>query len=368
MAKHGAHISLIDVEKVYGAVTALHPTNLDIQPGEFFSIIGPSGSGKTTLLGAIAGFTPPSSGRIEVDKVDIARLPPYRRNIGMVFQNYALFPHLNVFENIAFSLKLRKLPKKVIAERVAAMLATVRLTQMADRKPSQLSGGQQQRVALARAAVYDPRMLLMDEPLGALDKNLREEMQNEIKAFHRNISATVLYVTHDQDEATAMSDRIAIMNAGRVAQCGAPRELYEHPNSAFVASFLGGANLFRVTAVEDRGSGAVTCRTAENQIYDAAGSSHGIAPDKPHVLCVRPEAVEIADADSASSAGGFNRAKGSVVDAVYTAGTFRYQVDVGAPEPVSIRRAATHRTVMFQPGQEVVLSWPASATLLIPET
>jgi len=368
MAKHGAHISLIGVEKVYGGVTALHPTSLDIEPGEFFSIIGPSGSGKTTLLGTIAGFTPPTDGRIEVDALDIAGLPPYRRNIGMVFQNYALFPHLSVFENVAFPLKLRKLSRAVIAERVAAMLATVRLTQLADRKPSQLSGGQQQRVALARAAVYDPRMLLMDEPLGALDKNLREEMQNEIKAFHSKISATVLYVTHDQDEATAMSDRIAIMNAGRVAQCGAPRELYEHPRSAFVATFLGGANLFPVGTVGGRGNGTVSCTTANGRVFHALGAAADWSADRPHVLCVRPEAVEIAEAASGLPAEGFNQAQGTVVDAIYTAGTFRYRVDIGAAEPVSIRRAATHRTVMFQPGQTVAIGWPAGATLLIPET
>jgi len=367
MVKHGARISLIDLAKVYGSVVALHPTNLEIEPGEFFSIIGPSGSGKTTVLGAIAGFTPPSSGRIEVDKVDIAGLPPYQRNIGMVFQNYALFPHMSVADNVAFPLKLRKQPKAAIAASVNQMLATVRLTEMAKRKPSQLSGGQQQRVALARAAVYDPRMLLMDEPLGALDKNLREEMQNEIKAFHRKIASTVLYVTHDQDEATAMSDRIAIMNAGRVAQCGAPRDLYEHPRSAFVASFLGGANLFKVTGTENR-SGAVTCRTSEGQVFDAVDPSPGTRSDKPFVLCVRPEAITIEPAGAAVATAGINRVQGTVSDAIYTAGSFRYQVDIGASEPVSVRCAATHRATMFQAGQEISVSWPASSTLLIPET
>jgi len=368
MAKHGARISLIDLAKSYGNVVALHPTNLVIEPGEFFSIIGPSGSGKTTLLGAIAGFTPPSGGRIEVDGIDIAGLPPYHRNIGMVFQNYALFPHLSVFDNVAFPLKLRKLPRAVIAERVGAMLATVRLTQLAGRRPSQLSGGQQQRVALARAAVYAPRMLLMDEPLGALDKNLREEMQSEIKLFHRKISSTVLYVTHDQDEATAMSDRIAIMNGGRVAQCGAPRDLYEHPCSAFVASFLGGANLFKVTGIENRGSGAVSCRTAQDHVFDAVDPSSGSRSHTSYVLRVPAEVIEIAPAGGEVTAKEMNRAQGTVVDAIYTAGTFRYQVEIGPAEPVSVRRPATHRATMLAPGQKVAVWWPASSTLLIPET
>lgn len=241
MVRHGARLSLRKVAKRYDEIVALHPTSLEVEPGEFFSLIGPSGSGKSTLLGSIAGFIPPSSGRIELDGEDVVSVPPYRRNVGMVFQNYALFPHMTIFENIAFPLRLRKLPSSEIRERVSRLLRMVRLPNFGSRVPSQLSGGQQQRVALARAAVYDPRLLLMDEPLGALDKNLREEMQYEIKEFHRQIAATILYVTHDQEEAATMSDRIAIMNHGDVVQYGKPRDLYEHPRNAFVASFLGDA-------------------------------------------------------------------------------------------------------------------------------
>src|SRR5690242_2303591 len=204
----GAAVQFIALEKRYGTVTALLPTNLDVRSGEFFAIIGPSGSGKSTLLGVTAGFIPASGGHILVDGRDLVGEPPYTRNIGMVFQNYSLFPHMSVAENIAFPLKMRRLAAAEVAAKVARMLEIVRLAGFGDRRPQQLSGGQQQRVALARAAVYDPILLLMDEPLGALDKNLREEMQEEIKRFQAAIGTTVIYVTHDQQEAACMADRI----------------------------------------------------------------------------------------------------------------------------------------------------------------
>ncbi len=365
MASHGAPLALRGLRKSYGSVVALQETDLVVEPGEFFSIIGPSGSGKSTLLGVVAGFIPPSGGHIEVDGKDIAVLPPYERNIGMVFQNYALFPHMSVFDNVAFPLRLRKVSSAEVTERVEHMLATVRLPDMAARRPSQLSGGQQQRVALARAAVYDPRILLMDEPLGALDKNLREDMQLEIKAFHRQIESTVLYVTHDQDEAAAMSDRIAIMNRGRIEQCGPPRELYEHPKNAFVASFLGSANLFDVTAAEGDRAGAVKARLADGRTFKALGS--GDAGNARQVLCVRPESIQIAPLGTLPVDGDGNTIDGVVADATYTAGTFRYQVDVGGPAPVTVRLASVRRSTMLERGQKVTLAWPASATLLIPE-
>ena len=365
MDNHGATLALRGLRKSYGHVVALHATDLVIEPGEFFSIIGPSGSGKSTLLGTVAGFIPPTGGNIEVDGEDIAALPPYERNIGMVFQNYALFPHMNVFDNVAFPLRLRKMQASEVTERVNRMLATVRLPEMADRKPSQLSGGQQQRVALGRAAVYDPRILLMDEPLGALDKNLREDMQLEIKAFHRQIASTVLYVTHDQDEAAAMSDRIAIMNHGRIEQCGAPRDLYEHPRNAFVASFLGSANLFDVAGVEGNCSDAVTARLANGGTFKALGS--GRPADGRQVLCVRPESIQIGPLGSVTPEEDGNSIDGVVADATYTSGTFRYQVDIGAPAPVTVRLASVRQSTMLRRGEAVTLAWPAAATLLIPE-
>jgi putative spermidine/putrescine transport system ATP-binding protein len=364
LAENGAKLSLRGVSKVYNKLVALHPTDLEIEPGEFFSLIGPSGSGKTTLLGAVAGFMPPSQGRIEVDGRDIVTLPPYRRDIGMVFQNYALFPHMTVAENIAFPLRLRKMPDADVRERVRRMLATVRLPDVGDRMPSQLSGGQQQRIALARAAVYDPRLLLMDEPLGALDKNLREDMQYEIKAFHRAINATVLYVTHDQDEAATMSDRIAIMNRGRIVQHGTPRELYEHPRNTFIAAFLGSANLISVEGAPERHSEAVTVRIAgdrELKALDSMAGENGSA-----ALCIRPEAIRIVEAGYQPGPEE-NRIEGRVIDAVYTAGTFRYQVESGTDEPISVRLPSIRHSDMLQPGASVTLAWPASATLLIPK-
>jgi ABC-type Fe3+/spermidine/putrescine transport system ATPase subunit len=367
MARHGARLELRGLAKRYAEVVALQPTDLVIEPGEFFSIIGPSGSGKSTLLGMVAGFVAPTGGHIEVDGSDIAGLPPYERNIGMVFQNYALFPHMSVAENIAFPLKLRKLPRREVASRVARMLDTVRLGELAGRRPSQLSGGQQQRVALARAAVYDPRILLMDEPLGALDKNLREEMQLEIKAFHRQIEGTVLYVTHDQDEAAAMSDRIAIMNHGRIEQCGIPRDLYEHPRNAFVASFLGSANLLEVSDLLGVSAGAVAARLPDGRSFRAVGSGEPIDCRCRKFLCIRPESIQIGPAGTLPPDGEANAAEGVVVDGVYTAGTFKYRVDIGTPEPVSVRLASVRSTEMIQAGEAVTLAWPASATLLIPE-
>ena len=366
MDKHGARLSLIELSKHYEHMAALHPTTIDIEPGEFFSLIGPSGSGKSTLLGTVAGFVPPTSGRIELDGRDIVHIPPYRRNIGMVFQNYALFPHMSVFENIAFPLRLRKLSQTEIAGRVQSMLATVRLAEFGSRMPSQLSGGQQQRVALARAAVYDPQLLLMDEPLGALDKNLREEMQYEIKTFHRQMRATILYVTHDQEEAATMSDRLAIMKDGRIVQHGAPRDLYEHPANAFVASFLGDANLFSVESIEKRGSSSAVARTQEGIAIKLEAPARPISAGRGWMVCIRPEAVRIATEGEAEPACSVNRVKGDVVDSVYTAGTFRYRVAIGSGTLMMVRLPSVRRADLHPPGAHVELAWDASDSQLIP--
>ncbi|WP_173934543.1 ABC transporter ATP-binding protein [Chelativorans sp. Marseille-P2723] len=367
MAERGARLTLSGVEKQYGKVVALHPTDLEIEPGEFFSLIGPSGSGKTTLLGTVAGFTPPTRGRISVDGTDVVAVPPYKRNIGMVFQNYALFPHMNVFENVAFPLRLRKLPADVVRERVESMLQSVRLPHVGNRMPSQLSGGQQQRIALARAAVYGPRMLLMDEPLGALDKNLREEMQLEIKAFHGQVDATVLYVTHDQDEAATMSDRLAIMNNGRIVQHGTPRELYEHPRNAFVACFLGRANLFRPIDGVESTAGGYRLSVKDDVILNAVSARTGAFTEREAVICVRPEAIRLESPDFKGDGNGTNVLRGTVIDAVYTAGTLRYQVDAGTGSPVSVWLPSVRQSEMLAAGEPVTLAWPANATLLIPE-
>ena len=239
-----AAIRLESVTKTFdGHIVAVDEVTLDIEAGEFFSLLGPSGCGKTTSLRMIAGFEMPDSGRVHVGGQDITDVAVHRRDMGMVFQSYALFPHRTVAENVAFGLRMRDVPKTEIAKRVAAALAQVALTGLEERRPAQLSGGQQQRVALARALVIEPRVLLCDEPLGALDRKLRQQMQFELKELQRRLGVTLVFVTHDQEEALAMSDRIAVMNAGRVEQVGAPTEIYERPRTRFVADFIGEINL-----------------------------------------------------------------------------------------------------------------------------
>ena len=356
MSGQGAQIEYIGISKRYGAVEALRPTSLTIEAGEFFSIIGPSGSGKTTLLGVTAGYVPPTGGQILIDGRDVVGDAPFQRNIGMVFQNYALFPHMTVAQNIGFPLRMRKAGKAEIAERVKKMLALVRLEEMADRKPGQLSGGQQQRIALARAAVYDPLMLLMDEPLSALDKNLREAMQDEVKQFQTVLGSTVLYVTHDQAEAAAMSDRIAIMNHGRIVQIGSPRELYEHPVARFVASFLGEANIFDIESVAAREGGATIATRHGFSLVTATTGGHA-----GQCVCVRPESVAL----SATRPDHDNVLEGTVVDATYTAGSLRYRVEL-APDSVITQRTPSVRGVeMFPHGTRVFASWRAEDTLLV---
>ena len=231
------------VEKTYdGRVNVVERLNLDIYQGEFLTILGPSGSGKTTTLMMLAGFEEPTSGDIQMSGQSLRNVPPFRRNMGVVFQNYALFPHKTVFQNVAFPLVQRKISKPAIAEQVGEALRMVELQGYGDRRPNQLSGGQQQRVALARALVFEPNLLLMDEPLGALDKKLREQMQIEIKHLHEALGTTVVYVTHDQAEALTMSDRVAVMDEGRIQQTGTPQEIYERPDSSFVANFIGENN------------------------------------------------------------------------------------------------------------------------------
>ena len=238
----GAPVRVEAIEKRFGHIRAVESVSLDIGPGEFVSLLGPSGSGKTTLLMMIAGFETPSGGLIRVGDRDITHVPPNKRGVGMVFQRYALFPHMSVAKNIAFPLKMRRVAKEEIARRVENALAMVRLEGYGGRAVNQLSGGQQQRVAVARALVFEPPVLLMDEPLGALDKKLRAEMQLEIKSLHKRLGVTVLYVTHDQEEALTLSDRVAVMHEGRLVQIGSPIELYRRPASAFVADFVGKMN------------------------------------------------------------------------------------------------------------------------------
>ncbi|PBC18787.1 MULTISPECIES: ABC transporter ATP-binding protein [unclassified Mesorhizobium] len=286
-----AFVDFVDVEKSYdGRAFAVTRLNLGVARGEFLTLLGPSGSGKTTTLNMLAGFERPTSGTITLEGRPVDRLPPYQRNIGMVFQNYALFPHMSVEENVAFPLSVRQVSKADIAGRVGRALDMVRLKQFGDRKPAQLSGGQQQRVALARALVFEPSLVLMDEPLGALDKKLREHMQLEIKQIHTMLGVTIVYVTHDQSEALTMSDRVAVFNNGAIAQLGSPDDLYNAPQSSFVASFIGENNTLE--GVVDRVSGK-ECRVRLTGGGELTALAIGVAQGAACHVAIRPERLSL---------------------------------------------------------------------------
>ena len=288
--RHGAAVTLSGLQKRYGpGEPAVHEVSLDVAPGEFVTLLGPSGSGKTTTLMMVAGFESVSSGDIAIDGRSVRDLPPHKRDIGMVFQNYALFPHMTVRENIAFPLKMRRWSRTQIREAVDRSLDLVRLGDFGERYPAQMSGGQQQRVALARATVFSPKLLLMDEPLGALDRQLRQTMQFEIKNIQRSLGLTVVSVTHDQEEALTMSDRIVVMNQGRLVQVGSPADIYERPAAEFVAQFVGETNLLRgkVTHADAGGSEIVLDADVKLRTHVVLPVGHRVT------LSVRPERVQI---------------------------------------------------------------------------
>ena len=282
-----ARVTLAGVTRRFGDVTAVAELSLDVREGEFLTLLGPSGCGKTTTLRMIAGFVTPTRGRVRIDDEDVTALPPGKRNVGMVFQDYALFPHLTVAENIGFGLRERRVPAAERARRVRELLALVRLPGLEDRHPAALSGGQQQRVALARALAYTPRVLLMDEPLGALDLKLREAMQAELHQLQRELGITTIYVTHDQDEAMSLSDRIVVMSDGRAEQVGAPEEIYQRPRTAFVASFVGKINFLRGTVRSTDDLSAIV-DIGEARVIRAWGD-RPLAVGRPVRVAVRPE-------------------------------------------------------------------------------
>src|SRR2546427_3000713 len=284
-----AAISLDRVSKSFGRIGAVHDVTLEISEGEFFSLLGPSGCGKTTTLRMIAGFEMPDEGRILLHDRDVTSVSPNRRPVNMVFQQYALFPHMSVYDNVAFGLKVKRVPRDQHRERVHEMLRVVSLEGLDKRRARQLSGGQQQRVALARALVNRPAALLLDEPLGALDVKLRKHMQLELKSIQHNLGTTFVYVTHDQEEALAMSDRIAVMNGGRVEQTGSPREIYEHPHTAFVADFIGSLNAFDLRIDELVGTNAVMRLGESERIVVPVGD--GRRARETLRAAVRPERV-----------------------------------------------------------------------------
>ena len=327
-------IRLDRVSRQFGDVKAVDDVSLDIPDGEFFTLLGPSGSGKTTSLRLIAGFDHPSAGRILLHGEDVTSLPPYEREVNTVFQDYALFPHMSVGENIGYGLMIRSLPKPERARQVAEMMELVRMPGLEDRRPSQLSGGQRQRVALARALILRPRVLLLDEPLGALDLKLRQQMQVELKSIQEQVGITFIYVTHDQEEALTMSDRIAVFNLGRVVQLGSPAELYEHPASPFVAGFVGVSNLI---------SGELARKITAS----------------PETFSVRPEKISLQTPEQ-SAPDGYSSVEGRVRDVIYLGIHTRYLIELDSGEDLTVveqNRDTTSMDVMSARGRRVRLVW-----------
>jgi len=358
----GAQLRLRNLTKTFGAVTAVDQVSLDVPAGAFVSLLGPSGSGKTTTLNLIAGFLSLDAGDILLDERSVADIPPHKRNIGMVFQSYSLFPHMTVAQNVGFPLRMRtRLSRDDAARRIDEMLALVQLSHLGGRYPRQLSGGQQQRVAMARALVSRPRLLLMDEPLGALDKKLREQMQIEIRRIHRSVGTTVIYVTHDQAEALTMSDVVVVMHQARIAQIGTPRALYEAPANLFVADFLGDSNLLAAKVVEVCGD-HVAVELANGEIIQAARGELVAAAGDRVVVLIRPEDMTLHAASERSD--GHHTLAGTVQDVSYHGDTFKLDVAVGA-DMLKVRVTREHGAGMTL-GQEVFLTWKSRAARLLP--
>jgi len=330
MSDQGPAIRVRDLTRKFGTVVAVDHVDLDVRDGEFLTLLGPSGSGKTTVLRMIAGFERPDAGTIELNGVDVTSIPPNGRDVNTVFQDYALFPHMTVLQNVEYGLRVRKVPSAERTARAVEALAAVQLPDYGDRKPAQLSGGQRQRVALARALVNRPRVLLLDEPLGALDLKLREQMQVELKDLQRQVGITFIFVTHDQDEALTMSDRIAVFNEGRITQLGTPQEIYEHPATPFVAGFVGVSNLLE---------GAVA-----REVLQRTG-----------VWSIRPEKIRV-EPRSASLATGFRGAPGIVRESIYAGMSTRILVDLEAGGSLT---AIHQNTGAHAParGDQVLLTW-----------
>ncbi|PZX13098.1 putative spermidine/putrescine transport system ATP-binding protein [Palleronia aestuarii] len=348
-----APIAIENITKTYDDFHALDDVSLEIGAGEFLTLLGPSGSGKTTLLMVLAGFTRPTRGRILVAGEEMTGVPPHKRDFGMVFQNYALFPHMSVFDNIAYPLKLRRHPKAEIKREVGRALELVHLSHLASRRISALSGGQKQRIALARAIVFEPRVLLMDEPLSALDKNLREQMQIEIRALHDTLGITTIYVTHDQREALTMSDRIVVIDGGRVSQVDTPRALYDRPANAFVAGFIGESTLLPVA----RTNGGYTFQGRPLK------TGRAVRPDAGQ-LVVRPEKLVFRDPGQEED---HNLFEGTLQSIVYQGDTLLARIEIGQGRTLLMRKT-THRDVLArlpEPGGEVALALHADDTILV---
>jgi spermidine/putrescine transport system ATP-binding protein len=352
-------VRLVGLVKRFGEVQAVDGIDLDIPGGEFFSLLGPSGCGKTTTLRLIAGFERPTEGRILLDGVDMAQTPPHRRKVNTVFQSYALFPHLNVFDNVAFGLRFKDVSKQEVRTRVGEVLARVRLERMEKRRPSQLSGGQQQRVALARALILNPAVLLLDEPLGALDAKLRKALQIELKGLQEQIGITFLYVTHDQEEALTMSDRMAVMSNGHIEQVGTPSEVYDEPANAYVADFLGVSNLM---AAQAEGSSDESCRVRLGDFHLLADKGDLGATGRVR-LVIRPERIGLEPHGTA----GENRVPGMVERVVYVGATTQVIVRLAPGETVQMLLKNEGGEVPYEQGTPVSVHLPSAALRVLSE-
>jgi spermidine/putrescine ABC transporter ATP-binding subunit len=359
-ALKGASVVLDGVEKRFDQVGAVRGVSLDIRSGEFLTLLGPSGSGKTTTLMLIAGFEMPSAGDIAIDGRSVIALPPHKRNIGMVFQNYALFPHLTVAENIGFPLKQRGVDRATRARLVAETLELVRLPDYQARYPRQLSGGQQQRVALARAIVFRPRLLLMDEPLGALDKQLRESLQLEMRRLHADLGITFIYVTHDQEEALTMSDRVAVMHEGLIAQVGTPEDLYDRPCNRFVASFIGETN-FLPSVVRGSDNDLVSVACGDATLWAAVRTRP--AQGETVTLATRPERMRFADASPSENRE--NRIAATISEIVFAGERRRYMCECDAGIPIVVKEPSGAAMRRRAAGERVEIAWSVADTVIV---
>jgi len=359
-------IVLDNVSKAYGDVVAVHGANLAIRRGEFFSLLGPSGCGKTTILRMIAGFEQPSSGQVMLEGVDVSHVAPHKRNVNTVFQQYALFPHMSVFDNVAFGPRNKKVKESEVNKRVNDMLEIVRLSDFAKRRPHQMSGGQQQRVALARALVNYPSALLLDEPLAALDLKLREAMQIELKRIQKEVGITFIFVTHDQGEALAMSDRIAVMSEGHIEQVGSPEEIYQFPESLFVAGFIGSANLFPGTVAEIgltfEGRSMLSVRLTDGTVVKAASRAQ-LQPGDEATVMVRPERIQPVALSTPVDGRGV---VADVVELVFQGSVIRCLARTRDGAEIAGLIDATSDLSAFRAGAQIHMAWPEASAYALP--
>ncbi|MFF4400573.1 ABC transporter ATP-binding protein [Streptomyces sp. NPDC001480] len=354
-------VRLSGIGKTYGAFTAVHPLDLTVPQGSFFALLGASGCGKTTTLRMIAGLEEPSSGTVHLGDQDVTHLPPYKRPVNTVFQSYALFPHLDIFENVAFGLRRRGI--KSVKKQVEEMLDLVQLGEQARKKPHQLSGGQQQRVAVARALINHPKVLLLDEPLGALDLKLRRQMQLELKRIQTEVGITFVHVTHDQEEAMTMADTVAVMNAGRVEQLGSPTDLYENPRTTFVANFLGTSNLIEAEVDTKNGDDIVLKAGGGKLVLPQARCSAPATAGGKVLVGIRPEKISLTHADDAGEVPeARNRVTGKIADASFIGVSTQYVIDTPVCDEFAVYVQNVERDGRLVPGAEVVLHWSPAHT------